>query len=54
MPRTNVSDVFVRNGRLGQIRKVVFETSFGRTPEVEHDFDDVFDVDETDERLPNG
>jgi hypothetical protein len=29
----------------------VLEASLGRSPQVEHDFDDIFDVVETDERL---
>ena len=49
--RADVRDVFVAYGRLGEITKIVFETGLGRAPEVEHDFDDVFDVIETDERL---
>ena len=51
--RADVRDVFVRNRRLGEIREVVFETRFGRTPEIEHDFDDLFEVAEPDERLPD-
>ena len=52
--RADVSDVFVRYRRVGEIREVVLEARLGRTPEIEHDFDDVFDVGETDERLPDG
>ena len=49
--RADVRDVFVRYRRIGKIRKVMLETSLGRTPQVEHDFDNLFDVMETDERL---
>jgi hypothetical protein len=35
-----------------EIFEVVLEASFGRPPEIEHHFDDIFDVVETDERLP--
>ena len=51
--RADVRDIFVRDRRVGKIREVVFETRLGRTPEIEHDFDDIFDVVETDERLPD-
>ena len=51
--RADVRDVFVRHRRIGKIREVVFESRLGRTPEIEHDFDDVFEVAETDERLPD-
>ena len=39
--------------RIGKIREVVFEARLGRPPEIEHDFDDIFEVVEPDERLPN-
>ncbi len=51
--RADVRDVLVRYRRLGEIREIVLEASLGRTPEIEHDFDDLFDVVETDERLPD-
>ncbi len=50
--RADVRDVFVAYRRVGEILEVALEARFGRAPEVEHDFDDVFDVVETDERLP--
>jgi hypothetical protein len=34
-------------------RKVRLEARLGRAPEVEHDFNDLFDVSETYERLPD-
>lgn len=52
--RTNVCNVFVRYRRLGKITKISRKSSFRRTPEVEHDFDDLFEIWETDERLPDG
>ena len=51
--RADVRNVFVTYRRIGEIRKIVLEASLGRTPEIEHDFDDLFGVIETDERLPN-
>ncbi len=51
--RADVRDVFVTDRRFGQVVKVVFETRLGRPPQIEDDFNDLFDVVETDERLPN-
>ena len=50
--RANVRDIFVANRRLGEINKIVLETGLGRTPEIEHDLNDIFDVVEPDKRLP--
>ena len=40
-------------GVSGKIRKIVFEARLGRTPEIENDFDDVFEIVEANERLPD-
>jgi len=42
--RADVRDVLVRYGRVGKINEVVLKPSFGRTPEIEHDFDDGFQI----------
>jgi len=47
-----VRDILVTYGRLGKILEIVLETRLGRPPEVEHHFDDLFKVVETDQRLP--
>jgi hypothetical protein len=52
-PRADVGHVFVTYRSVREIFEVVFEACLGRAPEIEHDFDDVFDVMEADERLPN-
>jgi hypothetical protein len=49
-----VTDVLVRYGRIREVREIVFETRFRGPSEVEHNFDHVFDVSESDERLPDG
>jgi hypothetical protein len=48
-----VGHVFVAYRSVREILEVVFEARFRRAPEIEHDFDDVFDMMEADERLPN-
>jgi hypothetical protein len=48
-----VRDILVADRHVRQIDKIVFETGFRRTPQIEHDFDDVFEVTQTDEGLPN-
>ena len=50
--RADVRDIFVAYRRLGEIDKIVLETGLGRTPEIEHDLNDIFDVVEPDKRLP--
>ncbi len=45
-------DVFVAYRRVGEILEIALKARFGRPPEIEHHFDDIFDVVETDERLP--
>jgi len=47
-----VRDVFVTYRRVGEIFKVVFEARFRRAPEIEDDFNNLFDIVKTDERLP--
>ncbi|HEY1653955.1 MAG TPA: hypothetical protein VGF86_02445 [Candidatus Tumulicola sp.] len=49
-----MTDVLVRYGRIREVREIVFETRFRGPSEVEHNFDHVFDVSESDERLPDG
>jgi hypothetical protein len=51
--RADVRDILVADRYVRQIPKVVFETGLRRTAQVEHDFNDVFEVTQTDESLPN-
>jgi len=48
-----VRDILMPDRYVRQIDKIVFEAGFRRTPQIEHDFDDVFEVTQTDEGLPN-
>jgi hypothetical protein len=52
--RAHVPDVFVRHRRFGEITKIVRKSSLGRTPEIQDDFDDVFEIVESHERLSDG
>src|SRR5581483_2934890 len=50
-PRGDVGDVFRGDRCVAEKHEVVFEARFGRTAEIEHDFDHTFEVRKTDERL---
>jgi len=51
--RADVRDVFVADWYVRQINKIVLEAGFRRAPQIEHDFNDIFEVTQTDEGLPN-
>ena len=46
-------DILVADRAIRQVHEIVFEAGFRRTPQIEHDFNDVFEVMQTDEGLPN-
>jgi hypothetical protein len=42
----------MRYGYVGEITKIVLESCLGRTPKIEHDFNNLFEVCKAYKRLP--
>ena len=50
--RDDVREFFVRRFVIAQNDEVVLEARFGRSPEIQNDFDDLFQVRQSNQRLP--